>query len=244
MTYATVRFLGLVHSLSKRVDKMEDVLRRRLLSARDNGSGSLGRTPSDACESFAHSVHAAVSKELPGSDGAAELSGLARPESKLLGGAREAVSAFGVKAQRLVYDTLLRPLEAQLSTLPSLPGVWDAPSAADKADGNAPSIPMFSVAPSSVITAIGEYLLDLTNSLDEFSSDEAMAFRVDALPHVAPSAGDGEGEVIARWVQAVAQGLLEMYVASVLKIRKLSEAGRNQLSADLRVRTVGNVRAC
>jgi hypothetical protein len=150
-------------------------------------------------------------------------------------------------AERLVIDSLLRPIELQtpLRRLP-VAANWVA-SASDAKNSQQHSLPAFTPSPSDVITQVGERLFALVAVLEPFTvaafddSDEqsekieevdsdlaAMLHKVHSEPQsVAP-------ENVSFWLQRVSSVVIDVILEQVDASSPLfSAAGRRQASADL-----------
>ncbi|EIE19328.1 hypothetical protein COCSUDRAFT_67854 [Coccomyxa subellipsoidea C-169] len=123
-------------------------------------------------------------------------------------------AAFQETAQALVYDVL-----GSLEGLGAQP-VWGARGGEGGGAGGGAGgpLPAFSAYPQQAVTAAGEYLMMLPQTLEGLLG------------------GDSEAEeeaVDAEWLDRVAAGAAELYVRELAKIAALSESGAAQLAADL-----------
>ncbi|KAK9915106.1 hypothetical protein WJX75_004782 [Coccomyxa subellipsoidea] len=128
-------------------------------------------------------------------------------------------AAFQETAQALVYDVLMLKVLGSLEGLGAQP-VWGATEGEGGSGGGAAGgpLPAFSAYPQQAVTAAGEYLMMLPQTLEGLLG------------------GDSEAEeeaVDAEWLDRVAAGAAELYVRELAKITSLSESGAAQLAADL-----------
>jgi hypothetical protein len=119
---------------------------------------------------------------------AEEESGSSTSHIRFLGPAHQAITSFTLACQSIVFDVVLKPVTANFNKIAEMTDVWTANSEEDgyearPADGI--ELPHFSQAPSDYMTRVGEQLLVLPQQFEVYADDEALAFMIDKLPHIA-----------------------------------------------------------
>ncbi|KAK9845796.1 hypothetical protein WJX81_002638 [Elliptochloris bilobata] len=139
------------------------------------------------------------------------------PKWAALPSASARAAAFQTAAEALVYDALMLRPRAALAGLAQLP-CWTAPETTAATGG---ALPAFSAYPQARVTAVGEYLMTLPQTLE-------------ALLTAGEAAGvDAAGGVDAEWLDRVAGGAAEALLKQLGALGRLSGPGAVQLAADL-----------
>eukprot|EP00052_Salpingoeca_macrocollata_P017408 m.141599 g.141599 ORF g.141599 m.141599 type:complete len:636 (+) comp20379_c0_seq3:286-2193(+) len=133
---------------------------------------------------------------------------------------------LGSALHQTAYDAVLSPVATRLRATPQLP-IWTQESSADDVN--------FSLSPSMHITKIGEHLLTLPQQLDPFlaQGDEHFARAMASCTLPFDATPEDRESVADCWLSGVAQGIMKLYVNSIVAIPRLSSAGEKQLCKDI-----------
>lgn len=126
---------------------------------------------------------------------ASQLSALSSSSSALhlLGAAQSSLAAFTSASQLFLQQTILLPLNCLLATYPKLsiwapipsPSTTSGPSGERRSKKAAPPVvPTFSLAPTDVVSRVGEGLLNLPRLFEIYSDNDALAFSMETLPFI------------------------------------------------------------
>ncbi|RDD43473.1 Conserved oligomeric Golgi complex subunit 7 [Trichoplax sp. H2] len=144
------------------------------------------------------------------------------------------------------FDLIFSKVQQQLSAMPMMEArfyysaicVWSAEK--EVSDVSNEDLPTF-ISPSSYITQIGDYLLNLPQQLEPFATQNnpslEMALKEGKLPY--PDTSDNEdtslnvNDTTIYWLGAVARGTVLTYVENIMKIPTLTDHAARQLIEDI-----------
>mmetsp|Transcript_25397 Transcript_25397/g.100247 ORF Transcript_25397/g.100247 Transcript_25397/m.100247 type:complete len:463 (-) Transcript_25397:1023-2411(-) len=128
----------------------------------------------------------------------------------------------------LVYECLFLNIQKALSTLPKVRD-WGSDNKSEHEGGA--DVPEFSITPMAYATEVGEHLLKIPQQLEPYIPDDQDAIL--AFPSSTSGTSDLEMNFARRWIGAIANGAMELYVERILRLPKLSSSGASQLAVDL-----------
>ncbi|KAI8807162.1 oligomeric Golgi complex subunit 7 [Cladochytrium replicatum] len=208
-----LKFLAIAAAMFQRLESFESRLSAQLLS---NPISSPQSTP----QSLLH---------LSALNSYAYRTLLSSTPNPLLPRVHEASKALTRGAQRLLYDTMFRPIYLRLHLLPTPPPPTPHPFNLE--------LPQFSLSPQPYITRIGEHLLTLPQHLDMYSDDHAaLAFSISTIPHCSvrnTDTVDDDEDIPHIWIEALARGTMDQYIASIGALPGFPPHAARQLAADI-----------